>query len=492
MTSVGFWRDEATTALRAAGAEMHVGQLVPPNDIYAVAVFRSTAYAQLARVTALLIGGPPVREVPDRKLATRLMRQPGKDANRLFAGLRGAAHLGPEYPLPSAELSAAAGRMQRAADAIGVIGDILASHVTPTGRPRTLEGRQICARGGVTSALAGVAQLTVEAIGVDRQLPGWLDCDGRRSEMEFHPLARSANWAVNGPLRAVAGAVIAAGADRPSLLDVLELSRQPFEHPPPVTTVDAAITAINAARSWLWQHPEQLTLAHLQLAANLGLAVHELVDEPGTPTRTRWRATLLTVAELRGAPSVAAAASAARELTEVLHWLRTSGAGPDGEQRPDLRRLAGALPALASTLHRGLDRATQVKNLFLRDAVLHRRQGSLIYHASQRWRPATRADDLVRDLSRALWHLANPDTTRAPSMPASPALRDLTPPADRGPQPGPLDPTPADTVGPEPARLSHINFAADPGVSPEVAASPTRAEAEAEPEVRRRHGGRYR
>jgi hypothetical protein len=246
-----------------------------------------------------------------------------------------------------------------------------------------------------------------------------------------------------------------------------------------VSTADAAVTAINTARSWLWQHPEQLAVTHLQLAAKLGLAVYEIVDEAGAPTRTRWRATALAVAELRGPPTVDAAAHVAGELDEVLHWLRKRGSAADRDHQHDLGRLTGPLAALAGTLHRGLDRAMLARNLFLSDAVLRRQQGSLIYRAVQRWRPATRADDLVRDLSRALWRLAKLDTTPAPSTLASATLH-VPASIDPGPHLGLPGPPAAGADGPEPVRLAHLNFAAEPEPEPEVSALPQRAEVEAE------------
>nr|WP_221381996.1 hypothetical protein [Actinoplanes polyasparticus] len=65
---------------------------------------------------------------------------------------------------------------------------------------------------------------------------------------------------------------------------------------------------------------------------------------------------------------------------------------------------------LASALHRGLDRALATKNVLLPDTVLQKPSRSLLYRTIEKWRLATRFDDLVRDLSRALWRLADPET----------------------------------------------------------------------------------
>lgn len=424
--TVGHWRIEATDALRAAAAAMQPGELVLPGDIYAVAGARSDVYHQLARLTGLLLGGPPVGEVTSRKAATDLLLGRRPDATRLYGGLRGAALLEQELPITPSGVGETATRLRRAADALGVMGDILASHVTPFRRPQTQEGLQIRARGGVSGGLADIGALVVAAIAVDRRLPGWLDAAGQHPEMDFHPLSRSANWAVNSRLRVTARAVEEAGAGRPRLLDELDLSRQPRDQPSTPATADEAASAIDAARRWLWQHPEQITVTHLQLVAQVGLAVHALVDEPGSPARTRWRDAAATVADLRGTPPTDTGRDAAGELREVLHWLRGHHEqGEAADRHRDLQPLLTRMPAMASTLHRGLDRALQARNIVVPETVLQKPAGSLIYRAAQTWRSATRADDVVRDLSRALWRLATPDapTDAAPTTPDSSPAR---------------------------------------------------------------------
>lgn len=417
--TIGYWRTEATDALRAGADAMQPGQLVPAGDIYAVAAARSDVYTRLARLTSLLLGGPPVGEVASRTVATDLLLARVPDATRLYGGLRGAGLLKQEFPPAPAEVGEAASRLRRAADAIGVIGDILASHVTPFRRPQTQEGLQIRARGGVAGGLADVGGLVIEAIAVDRRLPDWLGGAGQHPEMDFHPLSRSANWAVNSQLQAAARAVEAAGAGRPRLLDELDLTRQPLEQPATPATVDEAAAAINASRRWLWQHPDQIGVAHLQLVSQLGLALHSLVDVPDSPARSRWREVAAMVADLRGVSPTDTARDVAGEVREVLHWLHGHhDQGEAADQHAELQPLAARMPVLASTLHRGLDRALQAKNVFLPDTLLQKPAGSLIYRAVERWRPATRFDDLIRDLSRSLWLLADPETA-APAPPSA-------------------------------------------------------------------------
>src|SRR3954470_12828369 len=105
--TIGSWRAEATAALRAAAAGMRPGELVPAGDIYAVAAARSNVYAQLARLTGLLLGGPPVGEVASRKAANDLLFARSPDATRLYGGLRGAAVLEQTFPPAPAQVGEA-------------------------------------------------------------------------------------------------------------------------------------------------------------------------------------------------------------------------------------------------------------------------------------------------------------------------------------------------------------------------------------------------
>jgi hypothetical protein len=82
----------------------------------------------------------------------------------------------------------------------------------------------------------------------------------------------AARWSSSSRLGAVARDLIASSAGHPPLLDELEVARQPIDPAHAVTNADEAIAAVAAARSWLWEHPDQVAVAHLQLAIQVGLA----------------------------------------------------------------------------------------------------------------------------------------------------------------------------------------------------------------------------
>ena len=411
--TLGYWRAEAHTQLRVTVAAMRGHKVPNPADAYALIAARSTLYTQLARATQLLIGGRPVPEVPARAGAALLLGRHGQTLTRFYVGVHAAAVVDHQYPHSAENTSDLTQAAHRAADAIAVIGDILASHVTPGRQASTPEGEAIRRGGGVQAAMAAIARLSIDAIALDRQLPAWLNRGDDPFTASYRPVLDVATWVANSRLGAIARALISHADRQPMLLDELDINRGPQHPAPAVTTVDEARTAIAAVRTWLWQHPDQATLAHLQLATQIGLAVHTRTDDPGTTIVRRWRAAAVTAAQLRGTPATDVGGHAEAELAEVLRWARTSlnqpDLEPDAEQTP--RRLAAItaqLPALAGALQRGLANAVQRKDLFVGSAELHRPAGSLIYRATQRWRPATPVDELVRELAGSLGRLRRP------------------------------------------------------------------------------------
>ncbi|MEU8088623.1 hypothetical protein AB0B57_34050 [Micromonospora sp. NPDC049101] len=373
-------------------------------DINAAVIARSAIYTQLARVTALLVGGRPVVEAPDRARAAAILARYGQKLTQLYVGLQAAAIVDRQFPAsPVTRVAGPARSLRRAVDAVGVIGDILASHVPPGQTPRTPEGLAVRAGGGVQSGLADVARLTSAMIMIDTALPGWLD-QGRGHLTEiYRPAAEAARWTASSRLSAVAGELMASGRGHPRLHG-LDVARPPSNPAPVVSTADDAVAAVSAARTWMWQNPSELTSVHLQLGTQLGLAVHAL-SSSGDPTMIGgWRQAAIAAADLRATPPVGAACDTAAELTEVLRWLRSLGTGERGDRHlRQIARLNAELPFMAATLHKGLSAALQRRDLFVRDeGVLLRPAGSLVFRAAERWRPAINGDDVVQDLARAL------------------------------------------------------------------------------------------
>ncbi|MEU8284131.1 hypothetical protein AB0C01_07310 [Micromonospora sp. NPDC048905] len=386
---------------------MGLSRATTAADINAAVIARSAIYTQLARATVLLVGGRPAAEAPDRARATAILARHGQSLTQLYVGLQAAAVIDRQFPASSAAVVAGPARwLRRAADAIGVIGDILASHVPPGQTPRTPEGLAVRAGGGVQSGLADIARLTSAAIMIDVALPGWLD--QRRDHLTeiYRPAAEAARWTASSRLSAVTHELISLGRGQPRLHG-LDVARPPMNPAPAVSTADDAVTAVSAARTWMWQNTRELTAVHLQLGTQLGLAVRVLSSAGHPETTGSWRQAAIAAADLRATPPIGPARDTAAELTEVLRWLRSLSkgdhGGPGGRQLQQISRLNSELPIMAATLHKGLSAALQRRDLFVRDeGILQRPVGSLIFRAAERWRPATRGDDVVQDLTHGL------------------------------------------------------------------------------------------
>ncbi|MFC4066714.1 hypothetical protein [Actinoplanes subglobosus] len=413
--TIGHWQAEASAALQTADQAMR-GQSATAAEAYAVIDARSRVYGQLARGVEQLAGGRPVAEVPSRETAALLMDRSGQSLTRLYVGLRLAMTDGRYPPLP-ADPGAVAVALRRAADAIGVAGDILATHLPSRGRRASPEGRAIRSGGGVAAALGDIARLTRLALEVDARLVDWLDDRSPAAAETYRPVLEAAWWTTQGRLADAAGDLVAGAAGQPRLLDELEMSRQPLDPVPTVETAAEAIAAVTAARDWLWQHRDQTVVEHLRLATRLGLEVHVALavgaeNTAPTPELTQWRAAAVAAAQLRGTPAAFTARDATAELAEALRWVH--GNGPVGAVRdpsrvPELARLAERLPGLANTLYAGLRDAVQRGDVFVPgEAVLVRPRGALVYRAVQQWRPGVAADDEVRAVGQILMRLSGP------------------------------------------------------------------------------------
>ncbi|MEW2386003.1 hypothetical protein AB0873_28475 [Micromonospora sp. NPDC047707] len=403
----GHWRREAYEALSAANVAMGQRRANTAADINTAVTARCAIFAQLARATELLVGGRPTPETPDRAQASAILTRRGQTLTKFYVGLRAAAIVDRQFPsTPAIVRTEPARSLRRAADAIGVIGDILASHVPPGRGPRTPEGLAIRAGGGVQSGLADLARLTARAVMIDIALPRWLEhAPGSLAEI-YRPVAVTAKWTASSRLSTVARDLVAAGSGQAPLSD-LNVARSPLNPAPGVSTVDDAIAALAAARTWMWHNPAQLTGEHLQLGTQVGLAVHMLTSGGDPKMVGGWRQAAIAAAELRATPPVGPARDAAAELAEALRWLRSRSPirrGGRGELRhQQISRLDAELPFMAATLHKGLTAALQRRELSVRaESSLRRQAGSLVFGTTERWRPAVKDDDVVQDLTQAL------------------------------------------------------------------------------------------
>ncbi|BCY11011.1 hypothetical protein [Actinoplanes sp. L3-i22] len=430
--TVGYWRTEVAAALTAAVSAIRAQPPAAPSDGYSALAARSKIYNGLARATALLTNGPPSEKwsVPQEG-KTRRRPQPGLADfyDQLCAAAGTIRDAAPADAHPGVQL------LQRAADGVGVIGDILAGHVPPGQRPCSREGAAIRAGAGVPAALADLADLTLALIAVDQHLPAWVGLTNESATAaDGTPPLRDPTAA----LEAAARQMINGAEPAVNLVNDLDVLRHPIDPAPAADTADQAIIAVTAAEFWLRRHPEDITAAHLQIATRLGLtaAVHA-----GRAEQPWWRAAASGAAALRGIPACGPDQAVADELAEVLRWLRpaddSARSQPDS---PQVARLAPHLLSLAGALANGLPAAVTRGNLLVNEKTLQRPHQSLIYVITQLWRPATRTDTPITDLAADLTHL---NRLRSPAPTAFPG-----PPRPRR-EAAPRDPAPSKTY---PAR----------------------------------------
>ncbi|GGM22577.1 hypothetical protein ACFFX1_11040 [Dactylosporangium sucinum] len=452
--TVGHWTDQASASLRAAADAMAGRDVVHADAALGVIHARRDAYAGLAHLAELLVGDRPLRPEPTRADAGAVLRDHSRThLSRMRVGLYAATVIdGPPYPPADAPRTPVDQAMRRVADAVGVAGDIIASHIQPGQRPRTPEGVAIRAGGGVRAALADVGRLTRQLLAVDAKLPGWLRRADPHDLGRFGPPAAAARWATRSRLRVVAEQVIEDGAGLEPLLRLLDAAPASRGTVPAVETADQAVAALATARTWLWQHPDQVQAEHLLLATQLGLAVHTIAGahttgDPVVQLR-EWRRAAKALADLHGAPTAAPGRPAAAELAETLRWTRDRLHPRDGEpagQRVDqVARLHADLPLLAEALHRAVPHTVARGELFRGEPDLHKPLGKQLFYARTNWTAITQPNAATRALERAFTELEPLDDLGA--------LRSLQARAGqafpRPPRPSAGAPGPATPLGP--------------------------------------------
>jgi hypothetical protein len=279
----------------------------------------------------------------------------------------------------------------------------------------------------------------LETLAVDARLLEWLDDRRDVTAETYRPVVEAAWWTTGSRLADAADELVAAAVGHPRLLDELAVARLPLDPVTAVTTAEKATAAVSAARDWLWQNREQVAVAHLRLATQLGLAIHTVLGAESA-VLDQWREAAAAAGQLRGTPPTDTARSAGQELAEALRWAREQAttAGPaDSGQLRELTRLAERLPGLADALYVGLQKGVQRQDVFVREASLTRPSGSLVYRVTERWRPAVSVDDQVRGLSRMLVTLSRPAAESAaataalafptPTRPSARAVGTVTP-----------------------------------------------------------------
>jgi len=434
----GYWHDQAQRGLAAAADAVQGGEVVSSEDIGYAIVARSQVYRRLARVTELLLGYRPVAELPSRGGAEMLFARRGQSLSRFYVGLCLAAETS-ETGRPDKAAPGPGKAINQAAEAIAVMSDIVASHA-PFGRaPRSPEGMAIRAGGGVSAGLRGVARLAAQAERFDQRFARWIDEAAPVAE-DFRADRDVARWSGSGRISAAARELMSEVPASPALwdLDVAPAAAMAPSGALAVGTAGEAAAALDSARIWMWRTSREVTVAHLQVSTQLGLAL-QLAGGGSDPQMTRgWRRAAIAATKLQGTPPLDASGRAVIEqVVEVLRWVRGPADAEVAPRRADFAQLNAKLPELAATVDKGLRSAVRRRDLFVKgDSVLVRVPGKVTYEAVSRWRPARSEDELVREVGAGLRQIHTPTTDTASARASVAALAFVQPRSGQAEQGG--------------------------------------------------------
>ncbi|MFY1681709.1 hypothetical protein ACN265_09300 [Micromonospora sp. WMMD730] len=386
----------AATALAAAHLALRQPEAGRITDHAAAAVARTHLYRALQRQVARLGGGS------DQEWDRLLGRATEKTTSDL--------------PLPPPSHHTVAVALRRAADALRAAGEIVDSQFDPSsGRPRSSQGYAILAGVDRSQNLMQLARLARAAGEVDRPLARWLAVgysEGSQQSVVRTTIedARTARAVLYPAVRAVSAGPLAQNP-----LHDLE--------PPPLTdragrwtTISSPIDcviALDVTRTWLVQHPGDLTATDLKMLTRTSLALTYETGYLLTQTAGRnvpagaidslaagWRIASRAATHLQSlttsAPGVGPAVLAAAEV-----WLRDQ-LRPDGGWRDphQLRisadadrwrgigaELAGRLPDLVTLVHRAARTALHRGDLL--EPTSHRLADASAAVGRSRWIRAT-------------------------------------------------------------------------------------------------------
>ncbi len=427
----GHWLYQARAHLREAATNLARG--TAPADMAAVLAVdgaRRDVYRAIARHTELLLG-----ELPGSDPRRSAVAGPAPAA--FLVSVRDASTYAD--PLPPASPTSGAGlALRQATGDLAVAGDILAGHVEPGHRPRTAEGAAIRAGGGVAAGLGEIAQMCCDAIAVDLLLPDWLTATEPHLRGTVRPLLRAAKRTAAGRLPRLAHRLITAAIGHTPLLPLLDSAPATGRPATAVATAQDAAMSLRAARTWLWQNPNQIQAVHLRLGTQLGLAGTLVATDPSdtdpvdsTLAAVMWRRAVAAASQLRGSPPEAEARYTADTLNEVLCWTRNL-ANQESLPPPGVERVTEQLPALAEVLLNGVPRAVSQGDLFVQRHELVRPAKSLVAYAVPVWRKARMDDNSVTGIRAWLREAVLASTDEPTHDRSSPARVAFT----RQPRPG--------------------------------------------------------
>jgi hypothetical protein len=433
----GHWLDRATSAIHAAEQAAATSRAAGHGDAAATIASRNLAYRRLVHLTDQLGGRPPAEVTTktaeylansDTRLATT------SPARVLGVGLRAA--IADRAPAPAGDPPG--GELPRhldaAAAALGIAGDILASHLGPPTRPaRTPEGQAVANGAGHGGAWADLAHLAGQLIELDRRLPAWLSRG--RPQRTLRPVYQPAIDRMRWWTRSRYPTILQGIADRStgqSVLRLLELA-PPIERsagPGQVGSLRDVIGVLDAARVWLHRYPGRARHSHAVAATRIAVTITTDAARLGPagpvdagPYAYQWSQVARRLQPLTGLDG-GRTDPLVQELDAAADWLRgrvrAQLAAPaqtramlDAEWHAALPKILGKLPGLAAQLNHAVAAAARQGHLCVPQSELDLSTTTRgIFYAKSRWRKATAADDQVQELRDRLDIAARVPTNR--------------------------------------------------------------------------------
>ncbi|MFI5845835.1 hypothetical protein ACIA8K_39630 [Catenuloplanes sp. NPDC051500] len=424
--SYGQWLDRAAETLDAAAATARGDSAADHAGAVAALTARRRVWASLDRVRALVAttaGQGPIAHPAEDDL--RSLMQAGvtlpTEIDRFLRAVAAFAGGDRSSPWPPPRLEGKVARqLGAAAVALGAAGDILASHINPTGKTRSQQGAHLSSAGGRAGVIGDLAALARTAYATDEQLRSWLDRGMRRSPglREMHEQEITA---IGAPL----GEEIRVQLDGlryRSSVATRQLQVAPAVAPAlwRITRNADVIAVVQAVAADMYRNPEAATMLSISDASRLGIRTAERAAHlsgwrrgktrvKSHPVVALWRTAGCLIGEYGPQPKVeypmrATVAEAVRYLTQPPPL--------------DSRNLPGktygfneALAELAGGTLRALEHALAQGRLITETYVLGASSNALIRRAEKRWEAMTSADERITNLTDILADLA----TRRPT-----------------------------------------------------------------------------
>jgi hypothetical protein len=417
----------------------------PPTWLVELIRARDAAHQALARNIALLVApddphwSPLVAEL--RQAATPL---PDTTHDPVHAD----AH--ERIPHPGTEPVSAVTRVHEAAENLAVAADLLSTHIPLNAPARTPTGWVLRNTTGYAGALATLGGQVPRLHRLDDQL--------RRV---------AAPYDLPAAVRSVDQAAWATALADVRLRDHVSNLIYELEAAPPtawpatatITTGSDARHAIAMVRTWMWQNPTRVQVAHLRACAIVADAAASIPSSQASettppPVGRSWQRTRLATRDLRGVAPHADGLAALTTLGNVHTWLTSASSA-------DAAPIAKEFVELAIAMRRAQQDLIRRHDIYIRNRHLRRERVGLITQAATTWRPATSSDEPMRQLAAALRNartvaqspLIGPSNETLPAL-RRPPRQGRRPVSGPAPQPGTLPASPTTPAPPPVAPTS--------------------------------------